>query len=315
MKVEVLDGGVYAALRDGGRAGRAALGVPPGGFADPHSARLANVLAGNPPDAPLIEFAVRAPRLALEGSATVALTGAACAGTTFTAAVPAWRRIQLPAGATLGGWPVRRGVFGYLAIGGRWRVPRWAGSVGPLALGEGALPAGGVLQAGRRLEIDAVVVHGGAFARVPDYLAVDQSEEPAVTLTLWSAPETTAWLNALAASFGARARAAEALWRVLPASNRVGIRLRGPALPGLWGYADMRSAPTLPGTVQLAPDGTLLVGGVDGPTMGGYPRIGHLEAGELARLAQVSPGHGGVRFVWALDRPPTTRGYIGTGDP
>jgi allophanate hydrolase subunit 2 len=78
-------------------------------------------------------------------------------------------------------------------------------------------------------------------------------------------------------------------------SNRVGIRLEGPAIPSLGGGAD-ESMPTLPGLVQLPPDGVPIVLGPDSATTGGYPVLGSLTRAALSTLARVRPGRS-VRFV------------------
>lgn len=299
MTVEVLDPGFHAALRDGGRAGHAGEGLPGGGFADARSARLANVLVGNPPDAPLIEFAIRAPRLRLSGSGAYALTGAECDLAIDGAALPRWRRLQLRDGGVIGGGGARAGVYGYLAVGGTWEVPRWRGSVGSIRLGGRVVPPGGELVRGRRFSIRVASVPGSASTRIPADLAPGISSP--TSLAVWSAPETEAWWRALGRAFGGQAAAVSARWEVQTESNRVGSRLRGPAMPAMPEFAQMRSVPVLPGTVQLTPEGTLLVIGVDGPTMGGYPRIGRVDKDDLGALAQVMPGRGSVRLAWHLD--------------
>jgi len=48
--------------------------------------------------------------------------------------------------------------------------------------------------------------------------------------------------------------------------------------------------PTLPGAIQVPPDGRPIVLGPDAPVTGGYPVIAVLGNGELDRLAQLRPG-------------------------
>jgi antagonist of KipI len=52
----------------------------------------------------------------------------------------------------------------------------------------------------------------------------------------------------------------------------------------------MLSEPVCPGTVQVARDGQLLVLGVDGQTIGGYPRIAQVIRADLDILGQLRPG-------------------------
>lgn len=284
------------AVRDGGRPGQAAAGVPRGGFADGPSARLANRLVGNRDDAPLLEVALAAPRVRLTGACAIAWTGAAMACRLDGVPLPTWRRVRVPAGgATLEGGGAERGVFGYLAVGGTWEVDRWRGSASPLRVGASMLPASGVVAAGRVIAVATELPVGGAYAHPLAGLAGGEVARP--RLDVWEAPESAAWWRALGRTFGGVDGVRAARWRVLPASDRVGVRLAGGGVGGAGSFAGMRSAPCLPGTVQLAPGGTLLVSGEDGPTMGGYPRIGRLDGGDVARLARRRPGEA-VGLAW-----------------
>jgi len=55
-------------------------------------------------------------------------------------------------------------------------------------------------------------------------------------------------------------------------------------------FDDFRSSPTLPGTVQLTPDGTLYILHRDCQVSGGYPRIAILDDFSLNVLAQLKIG-------------------------
>ena len=51
-----------------------------------------------------------------------------------------------------------------------------------------------------------------------------------------------------------------------------------------------------PGAVQITNDGRPIVLGVDGQTIGGYPKVAHVIAADLDALGQWRPGDE-VRFV------------------
>src|SRR5262249_51398765 len=82
-------------------------------------------------------------------------------------------------------------------------------------------------------------------------------------------------------------------FNVTPASNRMGLRLSGEplALPG----RDLVSEPVCPGAVQVTRDGQCIVLGVDGQTIGGYPKVAQVISADLDKLAQLRPGER-VRF-------------------
>lgn len=78
-------------------------------------------------------------------------------------------------------------------------------------------------------------------------------------------------------------------WTVQLDSDRRGVRFRNPrVVQGPAGLVPSR--PCFVGTCQLTPDGTLIVHGPDGPTLGGYHQAGTLTAAHLHHLAQLRPG-------------------------
>lgn len=79
-------------------------------------------------------------------------------------------------------------------------------------------------------------------------------------------------------------------WTVQADSDRRGIRLRNPRVtdgpPGI-----KPSRPCFVGTCQMTPDGTLIIHGPDGPTLGGYHQVGTVTAAHLPLLAHLRPGN------------------------
>lgn len=76
-------------------------------------------------------------------------------------------------------------------------------------------------------------------------------------------------------------------WTVSLKMDRAGIRLEGRSLPP---GPTIVSEPVVPGTIQVTPDGGLLLLGPDGPTIGGYPRLAVVIVADLPRVAQWRPG-------------------------
>lgn len=69
--------------------------------------------------------------------------------------------------------------------------------------------------------------------------------------------------------------------------DRVGIRLQGPSFdPG----PESLSEPASFGTIQVANDGSLIILGPDGPTIGGYRKLGAVCSADLDLLGQLRPG-------------------------
>lgn len=74
---------------------------------------------------------------------------------------------------------------------------------------------------------------------------------------------------------------------VSPQSDRRGVRLMGVGRPH---PLELPSRPTVPGAIQVTPDGTAIVLGPDGPTIGGYPVAGYVDREGMNRIAQARPG-------------------------
>ena len=74
----------------------------------------------------------------------------------------------------------------------------------------------------------------------------------------------------------------------------MGLRLKGTPLrrkPG-----ELVSEAVAPGAVQVTNDGLPIVLGVDGQTIGGYPKVAHVIRADLDSLGQLRPGDR-VQFV------------------
>ena len=69
--------------------------------------------------------------------------------------------------------------------------------------------------------------------------------------------------------------------------NRVGIRI-GPSIGSH--RIELPSEPACVGTVQIANDGTPIILGPDGPTIGGYPKIAVVASCDVGRIGQLQPG-------------------------
>src|SRR4030095_1083543 len=72
-------------------------------------------------------------------------------------------------------------------------------------------------------------------------------------------------------------------------SDRMGYRLNNIPLPSLTN-TELLSSPVTGGTVQLLPDGRLIILMADHQTTGGYPRIAHVLSTYLPILAQMKAG-------------------------
>jgi biotin-dependent carboxylase-like uncharacterized protein len=263
--IEIIRPGPLTTVQDLGRAGYAALGVARSGAFDRAALRLANRLVGNPVGAAALEVTLGGLHVRLRAPATVALTGAVCPS------APDWdAAVSLPAGTEIRLGAPTAGLRSYLAVRGGISVEPVLGSrcTDTLSgLGPPPLQAGDVLPIGTATS--EVSGASGAVRR--------RSSE----LPIRYGPRDD-WFSS-----AARELLCHAEWTVRSESDRVGVRLAGPALQRVRSD-ELPSEPTLPGALQVPHDGRPILFGPDAPVSGGYPVIAVVL--DLDPAAQLRPG-------------------------
>lgn len=289
LRVEVP--GMLTTVQDLGRVGYEHMGVPPSGAMDPGALRMANALVGNAPNSAALEFTVLGGRLTvLDADCAIAFAGTATLHIAATGALPAraltpWQSHRLPAGATLTIGPLERGVRGYLAVGGGIAVTPVLGSASTLTRAR----LGGL--DGRALARGDVLGTGDSRSRFPRrWLAARDTgwfyrDEP-VGIVL--GPQQDHFAPAEIERF------LGATYCLAPQSDRMGLRLEGPAIAHAKG-ADIITDPIAAGSIQIPGAGQPLIAMNDRQTTGGYPKIATVISADLPRLAQMRPGQR-VRF-------------------
>ena len=259
MSLRVVRPGTFSLVVDAGRPAARRLGVAVGGPADRTSTALGNALVGNPPFAPALEITLTGPALVATTDVGVCVFGAPFRLRRDGKPIEPGHTFTLRAGQTLdiGGTPDR--CRAYVCVPGGFAVPHALGSATAFAaVREGdELPCAASQLAGRSIEYD-----------LP---RTDQ-------LRCLTGPQAD-WFDD--AFF-------RATYRVKPASNRMGVRLDGPPLS--MPKRELTSEPVAPGAVQVTNEGKPIVLGVDGQTIGGYPKVAHVIDADLDRLGQLRPG-------------------------
>ncbi|WP_217165601.1 biotin-dependent carboxyltransferase family protein [Streptomyces sp. AC512_CC834] len=277
----VVRAGALTTVQDRGRPGHAHLGVPRSGALDAPAAALVNRLVGNPPGAAVLETTLTGCALRPRCAVTVAVGGAPCPVTVDGRPVPWGAPVGVPAGALVDVGAAGSGVRSYVAVSGGILVEPVLGSRSTdllSGLGPPPLANGMVLPLGRPR---------GPHARVD----VAPQPAPPAELVLRVTPGSRAdWFTPEAVrAFTTRA------YRVSPASNRIGLRVDGPALERAR-LGELPSEGAVLGAVQVPPDGRPVVFLADHPTTGGYPVIAVVRTADLPAAAQAAPGTP-VRFV------------------
>ncbi|MBX3110865.1 MAG: hypothetical protein KF857_02555 [Fimbriimonadaceae bacterium] len=257
MKVRVVRILGAATFQDAGRPGHRAHGVPPGGAFDRGSMAVANALLGQDFDLPVMEVAGPLVLECLEGG-VVAMAGAPFDSRLGGEPAGLPGRAVLARRAMFSVAPGRSGARCYLAAPGGWDVEGVLGSVsGTPVEADGVYGSRG--DAGRLGQATLSDPAGSLTPGPLRYIPIDDDFD-------WS-PERPLTVS--------------------PRSDRVGVRLEG---AGLTRAGLSQSEPSVWGAVQATPGGELLVHGPDGPTIGGYDKIGTVVRADLDRMAQMRPG-------------------------
>ncbi|WP_246199681.1 urea amidolyase family protein [Arthrobacter zhaoguopingii] len=275
----VVEPGLSSVLEDLGRPGYAALGVAGSGALDRGSCRQANRLVGNPPGAVVVESLFGGLVLEARSELVLAVTGAP-APLAVTSPGGTRRSVDtcapflMRAGETLAVGAPAEGLRTYTAVRGGWEAAPLLGSRSTdvlSGLGPEPLARGGFLSAG--------TAPGSAVGNPELPSAVSR---PAV-LRIVPGPRADWFAN------GEPARLCAARWTVTPQSNRVGLRLEGPALQRVKS-GELPSEGAVRGALQVPPSGLPVLFLADHPVTGGYPVIGVVISEDLDRAAQLPPG-------------------------
>ncbi|QYY31723.1 biotin-dependent carboxyltransferase family protein [Cupriavidus pinatubonensis] len=292
--IEIIRPGALASVQDLGRTGFRRFGVGRSGAMDPLALTIGNRLLGNAPGSAAIEFTLGRAAVRFHEDLRVALTGAECNANLDGVPVWSWHAFDVRRGETLTLPPTRGGTRVYLCVAGGIDVEPVMGSRSTdLKAGFGGF-AGRALHDGDRL---AAARPG--LAASSDWLGVQApawalrctDSGNAVPIRLLPGPEYDDFEPA------AQAALWESEWIITPNSNRMGLRLQGPALARRADRsADLLSHGVVPGVIQVPPGGQPIALMADAQTTGGYPKIGVVIGADLWRLAQVPLG-APVRFV------------------
>lgn len=284
MSIQVQKPGLLDTLQDRGRYGYQQLGINPGGAMDQVAMRIANMLVGNDPATVVLEMHFPAAVLLFETTTLIALSGADFSPEVEGREVPLHQPVLVKKGAVLQCKKQKKGARMYLAVAGGFESEEWLHS----ASTQLQVKAGGF--AGRALQKQDSLL--------PKHANLYSLPEPSQVF------ETLPWRAGIGGSYhdgpirciagnelddNSRQLLTDSLFLITRESNRMGYRLQGPALhTNLSG--ELVSTAVTRGTIQLLPDGQLIVLMADHQTTGGYPRMAHVISADLPVLAQKQAG-------------------------
>jgi 5-oxoprolinase (ATP-hydrolysing) subunit C len=268
----------HAVIQDLGRIGYAHIGIANNGAADQNAARTANILVGNPDNAPVLEATGSDLSFRSQSNLLMAVTGAADVLVDGTVQ-PAWEPIAIFPESLVTVRLSRDGLRTYVAFNGILQTPAVLGSVTPDAL----LRIGRLLGRGDKLLLHSYYAGPppGVFSVLFRFAVHRPSPSSPVVLDATAGPDAARLrdgLDGLTANYTVSAQ-----------SNQVGIRLTG-LLISQNSSEEILSRGVPVGAIETPPGGGLIVLLRGRLLTAGYPVIGVVTTEAIDKLAQVSPG-------------------------
>jgi len=284
MAIRVLKSGLLDTIQDGGRYGFQHWGINPGGVMDGIAMQVANMLVGNHPEEAVIEMHFPAAELLFEAPSLITLAGADFCATINGEYLPPHQPVWVDKDAVLSFTKHISGARVYIAVFGGWVANNWLGSASTHLKAS----AGG---------------NGGKALQKNDLLLLKTSQSmPALTHSMrlpWQADIRELYTGSNfyfipGAEYellndAAKKQLEDASFILGRQYDRMGYRLQGAGLLYSIPKEQISSAVTK-GTMQLLPDGQLIILMADHQTTGGYPRIGHVISAHIPSLSQLLPG-------------------------
>jgi antagonist of KipI len=286
MNLRIIKSGIQDTVQDMGRHGYQHLGINPGGAMDKLAAQLANILVGNELDEAVIEMHFPASAFFFEQPSLIAISGAEFSATVNGEEIPCLRPVLVSKYSILQFHGIQKGARAYLAVHGGLDVPAWLNSRST------HLKAGAGGYMGRTLQKDDEI----RFRKPFDLCSVLGKKEfevlPWKTDGNWGDDNNLKEILVIAGHEWNRLKTEskekffDQAYLITNQSDRMGYRLKSGTLETTDNEELLSSAVSF-GTVQLLPDGQLIVLMADHQTTGGYPRIAHVISAHHSRLAQM----------------------------
>lgn len=293
MSIQIIKQGLMDTVQDQGRYGYQHLGINPGGAMDRYSANLANALLGKDLPSPVIEMHFPSCEILFTKETIICITGSDFSPAINRKKVPLNQPVAVNKNTELRFEKKTAGARCYLSILHDMELDKWMSSYSTNLIANAGGFNGNALKKGDTIHFKNS--HGAQY--------LPQGKDFA--LLSWKATENLLskkvirfvkgnewqWLtdDSKINFTGNLPGGQTGKYKILNNSNRMGYRLEGNALKVKEDKQLISSGVTF-GTIQLLPDGQLIVLMADHQTTGGYPRIGHVISADLPYLAQCNPG-------------------------
>jgi antagonist of KipI len=284
MSLRVVKSGAFDIVQDLGRYGFQYLGINPGGAMDTIAAQVSNMLVGNDINDAIIELHFPASSFLFEQDAVIALSGADFGAVCNTYSLPLNTPVVIKKYSLLQFTKYNSGARCYLAVESGFDLPKWLNSYSThLKVKTGGFN-GRCLNKDDELPIKKNHDYTGVL-KEKDCLALPWKADIASlystqkTLRVCSGPEYNSLTDSSKKEF------IFSSFTITNQSDRMGYRMQGESLQ-LHHRVELISSAVSKGTIQLLPNGQLIILMADHQTTGGYPGIAHVISADIPSLAQ-----------------------------
>jgi antagonist of KipI len=270
--MKILKKGVLSTFQDHGRFGFQTIGLNIGGVMDNLSFRLLNMILGNHSNEAALEIHFPGPHIEFEEFCFFAMTGADFNPTLNQKLLTKNKIYKAKPGDQLVFKHKSIGERLYFGVKGGLEIPDWLNSKSSNA------------------QLN--------FPEFSQYIALNNKVEIAIDCTKYGVSfdhDYTSKIIRFVPSFefdkldfDSKNNLLNSEFLISKNSNRMGYRLSGVPL-ALIESMEMVSASVTKGTIQLLPDGQLIVLMADAQVSGGYPKIGFVIENDVSKLSQFSP--------------------------
>jgi allophanate hydrolase len=272
----VIQAGPLITVQDSGRPNLMRYGVPNSGAMDRQSLAIANAVLGNTAHSPAIEVSVAGLSLeCIAGTVTLALVGGGFRIQAGDQSLGSWNRITVHKGDRITIKPGPWGSWTYLAFAGHLEAASWLGSV---ATHSQSGFGGGKIATGDQITIKGAEAREELVGEIPFPISARARHDLRIVLGPQDRFFSGQALHSLVTE----------PFRLTDSYDRMGVRLRGPALKPD-GALSIPSEAILRGSIQVSGDGTATVLLSDHQTTGGYPKIATLIEGDIDSFCQLRP--------------------------
>jgi antagonist of KipI len=298
MSFSIIKPGLLDTIQDLGRNGFGNWGITPGGAMDSYAAQVANLLVGNSQCEAVLEIHFPGPQILFEQNTMIAITGADFSPTVNDEVIPCWQPVVVRKNTVLHFPTFIQGSRCYLSVHGGYCINKWLNSYSTSLKAAAGGWHGMPLKKGDELPFNENTIYFAGllkkeesnFEALPWRVNTEKVYRFPHEIGITPGHEYSLLTPASQTAF------TENNFLIHPSSDRMGYQLKGASLD-LRHPLDMVSSAVSFGTVQLLPDGQLIVLMADHQTTGGYPRIAHVITAHLPKLAQLRPSDT-IQFKW-----------------